>query len=470
MIRLGLAVVASLLATSAEPTDARRVFDVADRPAREGVVVASWASRPSEVPESAMLRQLLGVRGVLGPADLGTLRRAVDSRARVPERVDHRIPIATLYLTAGDDNAVVELERVDQGWVLARQAETGASARLLGRGLDDLLARWVPARPDPAAPVGDAARVQQLPDPLTPSPQMLTEPEVSRRFSGGGEPIFPEPLSRDLGSEAFHARLPAGHRPDRPAGLLVWINADAQGVLPDVLFQAADSMGLICIAAENAGNERPAVDRLQLALDAVESASARWWVDPTRVYVAGISGGARVASMLWDCFPDVFAGGVGVVGLNSHHAAPIGDGRAWPRTHTRPGGELGRSGRDHRFAVISGPRDMNFKEIRARTNLLRREGFAVRLFDHADQGHELCTPERFAAALSWVDEPHAARFAELTDTGRRTLDAAIARFGEGPPRDDQARRMLERVTIVAPWTEPAWTAAAWLGYAPAAAP
>jgi hypothetical protein len=69
-----------------------------------------------------------------------------------------------------------------------------------------------------------------------------------------------------------------------------------------------------------------------------------------------------------------------------------------------------------------------------------------------------------ASALEWVDRPVQSAREELSERGANLLERYRAEHGEAPPPDERARRLLERVTIVAPWTEPAWRAAGLLGY------
>jgi len=327
----------------------QRVFDIDGRPAREGVVTAPWVDSPEpgarvEVPGTPMLRALSGVVGELPARDLARLRRSVVTKTRVPETLSNREPVVSLLLTSPAGTSRVEIERVEHGWILARTADGSVRARLEGGVIDDLLDSWTNTRPDPgkADDHPEPGEVFACPPPLTPSPIRLDETTTGERFAAGGRSPFAEPMTRDLSRERIFARLPAGYRPGRPAGLLVWISPIPHGEPPATLARAADEHGLICLSAENSGNKRPAIDRAQLALDAVAIARARWWIDPERVLVSGMSGGGRMASMMWACFPDVFTGGVGVVGMNSHHLVGIGDGRFWPKTHERARGDVVR--------------------------------------------------------------------------------------------------------------------------------
>jgi hypothetical protein len=479
MTRLIVVILYCVMATLAigEPVavSPERVFDVAGRPAREGVVVAPWVETPEagasfEVPSSPMLRELSGVLGEVSLRELARLRRSVAVRTRVPPDVSDRRPVASLLLRNQLGTGRVEIERVEHGWVMASSTDGPVRARLEGEVIERLLGAWGAARPDPsAADTGHVpGTVFECAQPLTPASIRLDDRTVGERFAAGGRSPFEAPMTRDLSRERLFARLPEGYRADRPAGVLVWISPTPRGEPPTALFEAADTHGLICLSFENSGNERPPLDRSQLALDAVATASDRWWVDRERVYLSGMSGGGRMTSMLWACFPDVFTGGVAVVGMNSHHMVPIGDGRFWPKTHEKALGALGRLLSGQRLAGVSGPTDYNFKEMQARGRRMAREGLGVRMFDFADLGHAMPTGAQFEQAVAWVDAPVVARRWASGETALRVLESSLERYGERPPSNPRERAVLERVTELGPWTEPAWRAAVLLGYAESA--
>jgi len=151
----------------------------------------------------------------------------------------------------------------------------------------------------------------------------------------GGRPTRVAGVSRDLARERLIARPPAGYHPDRPAGLVVWIDPTDRGAPPAVLHDVCDELNLVAVGAANSGNGRPFVDRMQLALDAAATAQARFHIHPDRVYLVGFSGGGRIASMMLACFPDLFAGAV-PIGF-SKQVAPAGTSAMVSRSSLRSG-------------------------------------------------------------------------------------------------------------------------------------
>jgi hypothetical protein len=246
----------------------------------------------------------------------------------------------------------------------------------------------------------------------------------------------------------------------------VWIDAqmgEGGGQPPAVFTAALDALGIICVGAAASGNDRYVVDRYQLALDAVATATRRYHIDPRRVYLSGISGGARVASMLQGCFADIFTGSVPIVGLEFYENIPLGTGR-WARAgYIRPQGALYRLLRDRPIAPITGPHDGNYNAIKSATYLMERDGLRVHLFEYPDMGHQMPTPERFTEALVWVDNVYQRTRQSELDAAAAGMVAYERRWKGEPPPDDEARQALVKITRDGPWTPEAWRAAELLG-------
>jgi predicted esterase len=204
-------------------------------------------------------------------------------------------------------------------------------------------------------------------------------------------------------------------------------------------------------------------NREQLALDAVETASHRFLIDPRRVYITGLSGGGRVSSIMQACFPDVFMGAIPIAGMSSYQHVPNGLGQFWRAAYARPGSDTFRVFKGRRMAGITGERDGNAREMRNATNIMRRDGLNVKLFDYPDMAHELPTPERFLDALKWIDEPAVEAMKAEKLAAAKAWDTYKTRFPDETATDEAARRLLVKVTEAAPWTPQAWRAAEILG-------
>lgn len=432
------------------------------------------ADRP---PATAMLRRLAGVVDVAEGPRLADLKRTL----RGPDATlpDDETPLAIAWIhTLGRNGAGAThpIARTSAGDVLLglrahTHADRETSAPQVWRQLDAGRLRaagfhWVDSvgnTPPQHLTPGDPTKLER---PYTASPITLDRSETARRLPSRNGLRLGK-LTRDLTTETYHARLPAAHDPNAASGLLVWISPTPSGIPPRSLWAGADDLGLILIGADNSGNQRPPADRFQLALDAVATAADRWLIDETRVYAVGMSGGGRMASVMWCNAPDVFTGAVGIVGLFSPHVLTIEGGRLtltndWPH----------RTIRDqiawHRLAGMGGPPDFNHDEMAERTRRLTNEGYDVRFFTYDDMAHVMPEPDRFVEVIRWVDEPYRTRRDAATEEATKLLDAYLDQHGIQPPAIPEQFETLERITELAPWTKPAWIAADILGYPMAA--
>jgi predicted esterase len=309
----------------------------------------------------------------------------------------------------------------------------------------------------PAVKPGNGPAVVELSKPYLAGRYVMDQETISRRLLGGRSTKI-DKADRVLEIEKLSVRLPAGYSAREPAGLLVWVDAGDDGQPPPCLFAAMDEANVIAAGFAKCGNTRPVANRYQLVLDAVATVSRRYHVDPRRVYVSGISGGGRIASIVAACFPDVFTGAVPIVGLNCSEAIPVGGGKVVPPSYVKPTGKLMELLRQRRIGAITGQKDFNQQEIVAAAQILRGVGVQAKVFDFPGMGHELPSPEGFAEAFKWVDEPYQKLRKGEIEAGERAMRAAVGTGGEFKVKNDADRAALMRVTEVAPWTPSAWRA------------
>jgi hypothetical protein len=107
------------------------------------------------------------------------------------------------------------------------------------------------------------------------------------------------------------------------------------------------------------------------------------------------------------------------------------------------------------------PTDFNDEEMLKRSALLEADGFdRVHFFTDPDMGHRMTTPQRFAEALRWVDEP--CRQARDKRSARAASLLAAYLDGRDDPhaRSDEDRTPLRLVIETAPFSDAAWRALA----------
>jgi hypothetical protein len=214
----------------------------------------------------------------------------------------------------------------------------------------------------------------------------------------------------DPSNEKFFVHIPADYTGDRPYGLIVFTDADETVTsAPEGWSGVLDSRHFLFVAAENSGNEQDANRRLGLAVLGALEMMKRYQVDPTRVYAAGFSGGARISGLLGFYQPDIFHGTIQNCGADFYKRVPTVYASSWLSTTGQPYGvfdgnaeEIAR-GRKVRFVLITGSNDFR------RGNILdiyhggfSREQFQAKLFDVPGMGHDTCDGATLAAALDFL--------------------------------------------------------------------
>lgn len=111
-----------------------------------------------------------------------------------------------------------------------------------------------------------------------------------------------------IANEKFLVHLPPSE-PAKGYGLMVFVPPWRDARLPRGWAGVLDNDGIIFISAFNSGNDQYDMSRrMPLAVAAAHNAIGRYRIDPARVFVAGMSGGSRVAMRLALGYPDLFRG------------------------------------------------------------------------------------------------------------------------------------------------------------------
>jgi predicted esterase len=499
MGRVLLAVAVVLMAALGAKGQSANIFDLPgsppERPVRAIVMLGAeragvqWGELAGAAVGSEMARLLSGRLAVLEGGEgsagassaLARLRTCQAGRPRAEDRaqLESALAVCTVHIEGVAQQRRVQIVRTPDGVLMARALDAQGAAEPPAQAVLINQERWqeiVGVLPlyrggfeSPAADTEeDAERAVYLDEPLEAGWLTMDAPTLNARFGRRGSVRF-DPAVRKLGQERIAVRLPrvgdrVSYDPRRPAALLVWISATNEGAVPEALHAALDRYNVIAIAPANIGNNRSVGDRIQLVLDGIATVSRRYHIDPQRVYISGFSGGGRVAAMMALCMPDVFAGAVPIVGLDSWENIPSGTvgGQVWAAAHSKPPPAMLRLLKDRRIAPVTGAADANYRKIIATARALSRDGVNVRIFEYAEMGHEMATPERFAEAFSWVDGPAQERWAQLERAAQALLDSYAMSQGSPSPQTSESRRLLLDVIEAGPWTDAAWEAAALL--------
>ena len=113
----------------------------------------------------------------------------------------------------------------------------------------------------------------------------------------------------------WEAYVPKSYRADSPAGVVVYVSPSRSGAPPRGWANVMDDHNLIWISANQSGNRVLAPRRVLKAILALRAIQQQYAIDETRIYIAGFSGGGKVASMIATEFATTFVGGIFICGV-----------------------------------------------------------------------------------------------------------------------------------------------------------
>ena len=176
-------------------------------------------------------------------------------------------------------------------------------------------------------------------------------------------------------NESFRVLIPPAEAATESQGLLVWISASDEPSVPADWKTELANHGTLFISAHHSGNQRHPLDRFRLALDATCNMCRQHKVDRRRIYVAGFSGGARIASMLGVAYADLFTGTLCICGVNFYKDVVVDKGKYYPATFAPDPNVLLQGKQGSRFVLVTGEHDENRENTQSAFREFKREGF-----------------------------------------------------------------------------------------------
>ncbi len=182
--------------------------------------------------------------------------------------------------------------------------------------------------------------------------------------------------------------------------------------------------GIVFASPHGAGNNTPMPQRVRIILDVLDDLRQREKIDPDRTYIAGFSGGGRVACAIAFALPEVFGGVIPV--------CAGGELREEQWLRHRVADRLS-------VAFLTGANDFNRGEIeRLRSPLLSAMGVRTKATVTPGLGHGIPNDKVCEAAIKWLDEAAPARrkLADKYPASRLKGDAV-------PSREAASQLLLE---------------------------
>jgi Esterase PHB depolymerase len=215
----------------------------------------------------------------------------------------------------------------------------------------------------------------------------------------------------DPNVERFFVHVPEDYTGETAYGLIVFTDADSDSrQLPEGWQAVLDQRKFLYIAAQAAGNDQYSNRRLGLAVLGALEMMKHYRVDPSRVYAAGFSGGARMAGLLGFYQADLFHGTIQNCGADFYKPVPTQAATSTVDTAGNPYGLFDAtadeitSARSVRFALITGSRDFRHGNILDIFNGgFAAEGFKAKLFDVPGMPHDTADAQTLSAAIDFIE-------------------------------------------------------------------
>ncbi|HEX6396307.1 MAG TPA: hypothetical protein VFZ95_02690 [Steroidobacteraceae bacterium] len=182
----------------------------------------------------------------------------------------------------------------------------------------------------------------------------------------------------------YRVREPAGGA----HGVFVYVSPTDSGELPADWVEVIDRERLLYVAADGFGNSRLTAERILAAL-AADRLARQMGVKDERRYIAGMSGGGRIASQVLTHFPQVFSGAICIAGAD----------------YFLPPDEAQRAAVGaRRVVMITGSRDFNQREIQLVSRRYQQSGLSrLLLMDLPGFAHQLPDAAQLSQALAFLD-------------------------------------------------------------------
>jgi len=268
----------------------------------------------------------------------------------------------------------------------------------------------------------------------------LTAAQVPAALARAGRRLSGQPV--DLTAEKFVLYVPE-RDPPQGFGLLVFVPPWNGAVAPSDWIPVFDQLGLIFVAATGSGNDASVLGRrTPLALLAEYNVAKRYRVDPQRIYVAGFSGGSRVALRLAIAYPDVFRGAILDAGSD-----PIGDSGA----PLPPKDLFSRAQETMHVVFVTGGRDTEpmMRERASMRSLSSWCVFNVDSYAETFVAHDVMNAAALSQAVKLVSAPVQTNAQELAGCRSKIESDLDAQLNDAETllsagkRDEARRKLLE---------------------------
>lgn len=112
----------------------------------------------------------------------------------------------------------------------------------------------------------------------------------------------------DSTKQTYELFVPRGLDARKPAAAILFISPGEKAMGYASWQQACQELGVILAGPHAAGNDCPMQRRVRIVMDVLDDLRRKFNIDPDRTYIAGFSGGGRVACGIGFALPEYFGG------------------------------------------------------------------------------------------------------------------------------------------------------------------
>jgi pimeloyl-ACP methyl ester carboxylesterase len=221
----------------------------------------------------------------------------------------------------------------------------------------------------------------------------------------------------------FELFVPNRPDPKAPLPLVLFISPGDQPAGWKSFETPCKQLGMLFVSPYGAGNSVSPKKRVRMVLDVLDEVRRLYPTDPDRTYLAGFSGGGRIAWAIASALPEHFGGVIPV--------CAAGDLREETWLQQRVTDRLS-------VVLLTGQTDFNRGEVeRFRGPILQEVGVRTKVWVQPGLGHGIPNDKTVLEALRWLDEG-AAKRAELA----RKYPATRVSGDAAPSREERAQTLL----------------------------
>lgn len=201
--------------------------------------------------------------------------------------------------------------------------------------------------------------------------------------------LYNEIIAKDE-NIALEIQVPENYNSENPPGIMVYISPQNQINIPRGWLELMDTENLIWVAARESGNKTFTTKRILLTLAGLQYVQENFSINSNRVYISGLSGGGRIASMVATQYPQFFKGAIYNCGVNF-----------WNDINEEQLNLI----KNNRFVFLTGTDDFNLndtKKVYAKYKKASVKNIDLMIIPR--MGHTNPKKNRFAKAINFLDQ------------------------------------------------------------------